>query len=80
MTDWRTIEVLRIPNHETVSASGFVVSSVRLETNGHHDRVTIWNRGGNAGTLTVRAGDGQVIARAAMPDYVVEEVGNVCRA
>ena len=77
MSDWRTIEVRRIPKYETTSACGFVVSSVRLETNGHHDRVTIWNRGGNAGTLTVKAGDGQVIAMAAMPDCVVEEVGNV---
>ena len=75
MSDWRTIEVCRIPNYATVSATGFVVSSVRLETNGHHDRVTIWNRGGNAGTLTVKAGDGETYRRALMPDCVREDGG-----
>jgi hypothetical protein len=41
------------------------ISSTRLEMAEHHDRdhdeVTIWNRGGNSGTLCVAPGDGKVI-------------------
>ena len=41
------------------------ISSTRLERAEHygwdHDEVTIWNRGGNSGTLRVAPGDGQVI-------------------
>ena len=62
----------RIPDYATESPTGVIVSSVRIESNGHHDRVTIWNRGGNAGTLTVKAGDGKMIARWLMPERIVE--------
>lgn len=40
-----------------------VVTSIRVEPRvGAHDRITLWNRGGNAGTLHVIAGDGMIIA------------------
>lgn len=35
-----------------------VITSVRIESNGHHDRVTLFNRGALAGTITVCSGDG----------------------
>lgn len=40
-----------------------LISSVRVETGQRHDRVTVWNRGGSAGVLTVDAGDGNAVAR-----------------
>jgi DNA polymerase-3 subunit epsilon len=46
------------PNH-------LLISSTRVEE-GHHDRVTVWNRGGNAGTLTVQKGDGAAVAARLM--------------
>jgi len=35
-----------------------LVTSARLEEGPGHDRLTIWNRGGCAGTLVVNLGDG----------------------
>ena len=64
----------RIPDYQRARPAPFVVSSVRVETNGHHDTVTVWNRGGLAGTLTVKVGDGETLRRAIMPDCIVEEV------
>lgn len=41
----------------------YVITSVTVETLGSiHDRVTIFNRGGNAGHIFVKAGDGETIA------------------
>lgn len=42
-----------------------LITSTRVEE-GHHDRVTVWNRGANAGTLTVQAGDGAEVAARLM--------------
>jgi hypothetical protein len=42
-----------------------LISSTRVEE-GHHDRVTVWNRGANAGTLTVQEGDGAEVAARLM--------------
>lgn len=39
-----------------------LISSVKVETIGSHDRVSVWNRGGLAGTLLVCGGDGAAIA------------------
>ena len=39
-----------------------LISSVRVEHGPRHDRVSVWNRGGLAGVLTVDAGDGNDIA------------------
>ncbi len=38
--------------------NGRIVSSVRLEHEPSHDRLTVWNRGGQAGVLVVESGDG----------------------
>lgn len=37
-------------------------TSIRIEVGNGHDRVTLWTRHGNAGTLTVDRGDGKRIA------------------
>lgn len=47
-----------------------LISSVRVETIGNHDRVQVWNRGGLAGTLMVCAGDGDAIAELLQPGLV----------
>lgn len=47
--------------------SDTLVTSVRVQTIGGHDHVTLWNRGGNAGTLIVNKGDGEEIARRLLP-------------
>ncbi|MEE8551436.1 MAG: hypothetical protein V3T08_09325 [Gemmatimonadota bacterium] len=39
-----------------------LISSVRVEHGPGHDRVHIWNRGGKAGVLTVKKGDGDNLA------------------
>ncbi len=44
-----------------------VVSSVRVEPGPRHDRVSVWNKGGLAGSLTVDAGDGEYIAARLLP-------------
>ncbi len=40
---------------------GSAVSSVRVVIQGAHARLTIWNRGGNAGDLVVNATDADEI-------------------
>lgn len=40
----------------------WVVSKVRVEAIGGHDHVTVWNRGGLAGTLIVSRADGKALA------------------
>lgn len=45
------------------------VTQVRVQEGGSHDRVSVWNRGGLAGTLTVESGDGMPMARAIMDAY-----------
>jgi hypothetical protein len=51
--------------------SARVVSSVRVESAGTHERVSVWNRGGLAGVLVVEAGDGATIAAALERDVLV---------
>ena len=46
-----------------------VVTSVRIEENERHWRLTVFNRGGNAGTLTVDASDGPVIVARLYTDH-----------
>jgi len=46
-----------------------VVTSVRIEENERHWRLTVFNRGGNAGTLTVDANDGPVIVARLYTDH-----------
>lgn len=40
-----------------------LVTTVRVEPAGAHERVTVWIRNANVGTLTVGAGDGELLAR-----------------
>jgi hypothetical protein len=40
-----------------------LVSNVRVTFGPAHDVVRIWNRGGLAGELTMRSGDGEPLAR-----------------
>lgn len=49
-----------------------LVSSVRVETGPSHDTIRVWNRGGLAGTLTVKAGDGQAFAARLLADEELE--------
>lgn len=39
-----------------------LISSVRTEKGQSHDMLSVWNRGGLAGCLTVKAGDGLPLA------------------
>jgi hypothetical protein len=50
--------------NDKAATEDIIVSSVRMVTNGEHAYLTIFNRGGNAGTLTVSHHDRHtVIAR-----------------
>jgi hypothetical protein len=40
--------------------SNYLLTSIRIETAYGHDRVTFWNRGACAGTLTMREFDGHL--------------------
>lgn len=50
-------------DHPYTARGDLLVTSVRIEHGPGHDEVHIWNRGGKAGTLTVKKGDGIEIAR-----------------
>ena len=56
-------------------AVGAIVTFVRVERNGGpHARITVWNRGGNAGVLTVEQKDAEQIAgRLLGRDLVVSQ-------
>ena len=43
-----------------------LVTSVMVNFGDMHDTVRIWNRGGLAGELTVKAGDGEIMAKRLM--------------
>lgn len=51
-----------------------IVTSARLDEGPRHDRLTVWNRGGLAGTLTVDAGDGIALLDRLIPHRVRREV------
>ncbi len=60
------------------SPNQILISSTRVEE-GHHDRVTVWNRGANAGTLTVQRGDGAAIAELLQPtDSPFDAIAKAC--
>jgi hypothetical protein len=42
---------------------GAIVSTVRVMRGPAHDLVQVWNRGGFSGSLTVKSGDGEALAR-----------------
>jgi hypothetical protein len=44
------------------------VTSVRVDTRGSHEWVTVWIQGRNVGTLTVGQGDGERLKRLLMPE------------
>jgi hypothetical protein len=52
------IEVQDAPTRDAI------ISSVRCEKSERHWRITVWNRGGNAGTLCVNASDGPRVVDA----------------
>lgn len=41
--------------------SAMLISSGRVERCGDHDHVSLWSRGGHAGELCLRAGDGHLL-------------------
>jgi hypothetical protein len=45
-----------------------IITSIRVDEDAGHDRITLWNRGGCAGTLTVDKGDGHTITRRLVPE------------
>lgn len=58
--------------HDSRPRNQVLISCVRVEQGPGHDRVTVFNRGGNSGTLTVTKGDGATIARTLLPDARVQ--------
>jgi hypothetical protein len=44
-----------------------LITSLRVEANPRHWRITVWNRGGKAGTLTVNAADGPAVVDRLIP-------------
>jgi hypothetical protein len=57
-----------------VPRNQILVTRVRVEQGPAHDVLTVWSRGGNAGSLTVQRGDGATVARALLPDATIEIV------
>ena len=57
-------------HHATTLKNKLVISRVRLEQMGGHERLTVWYRGGGSGTLVVDAGDGEKIARNLFGDVI----------
>lgn len=54
-----------------------VISEVRVEVGRSHDCVTVWSRRGLAGSLMVKQGDGDLIARRLLPENQFVKLGNV---
>jgi hypothetical protein len=51
-----------------------LITSIRLVEGPGHDTVTVWNRGGCSGSLTVNLGDGMTIVDCLLPENIrVEE-------
>jgi hypothetical protein len=48
-------EVAALPNQRK---RDYIVTSIRLVTEHGYDKVTLWSRGANCGTLTLKEGDG----------------------
>jgi hypothetical protein len=44
-----------------------LISSVRIESEGIHERVTVWTRGQCSGSLVVDAGEGEKLAERLLP-------------
>lgn len=40
-----------------------LVTSVTVVFGPSHDNISVWNRGGHAGSLVVNAGDGELVAK-----------------
>lgn len=56
-------------------ASSVLISSIRVTRNPRHWMLTVWNRGGRAGDLTVDAKDGPAIVDSFIPqdNQIIEE-------
>lgn len=65
-----TYELPGLNNPKTVR-SGLLITSVRVLATPGHDVITVWNRGGCAGSLTVGEGDGQHIALRLLPQAII---------
>jgi len=57
-----------------VIKSAMLISCVLCEQSGTHDRVTVFSRGGNAGTLCVDIGDGIALAKLLIAEHGEESV------
>lgn len=58
----------------TAVAGRIQVTSVRITVNPRHATITVWNRGGNAGTLTVDAEDGMDFVNKLLPPKERREI------
>jgi hypothetical protein len=67
---------LQAANDELVEQ---LVTSVRVERAGAHERVTIWLRGANVGALTAGEGDGQRLRRLLLSEDVVARARDLVR-
>lgn len=54
-----------------------IVTMVRLEEGPGHDRVSVWNRGGHSGTLTVKRGDGEALALLLKCGYTAVQIARM---
>lgn len=52
----------------TATPSSPLITSIRVESLGTHAHLTVWTRGGNAGTLVVDAADGIPLALRLVPE------------
>ena len=52
------------------TTAGELVSSVRLIQGPGHERIQVWNRGGHAGELVVKVGDGLALVERLAPGAV----------
>lgn len=63
-------EVLIIKNRTDRPSNRAIVTTLRVKKNPRHWQITVWNRGGQAGILTVDAADGQTVVNKLIPPNI----------
>ena len=53
-----------------------LVTSIRITTQGVHETVAIWTRGGYSGTIIVDLGDGHQLVDVLLPEHVVSKLSD----
>jgi hypothetical protein len=63
-------EILTIKNRTDRPSNRAIITTLCIKKGVRHWNITVWNRGGQAGILTVDAADGQTIVNKLIPPNI----------